>query len=707
MNNKNPKSKIKLNRGTIIFGFFLAAAIVVIQSRRPAVDKPESSKPLPRYVKDDDVIYVNTTPDVRFVGSDACRSCHGDIYDSYLKSEMGRSMAKLDSANIIESYPQKQPVYDSEKNFYYEMVKKDGRFYQREYRLDNKGKLMHERWMEAEYVIGSGNNLRMYFHDENGMLYQLPLTWYVHKKSWDLSPGYRDFGNVRFSRYASAKCISCHNSFMTPRSTANDRYEKPFPLGIGCERCHGPGELHVRQMRGDKLNIPPNARTIVNPRKLSPLRQLDVCRQCHLQGKAWALHGDSNWFDYRPAMLLESHRSVYFPQQTHKEVFEVADSPHRLSLSRCFKESTGALNCITCHNPHYSIKTFTARHYNSVCLSCHSTSNLPGSGKQSPHTAADNCIACHMNRTGTDNTLHGVSNTDHWIRVGANRTVIDWSALRRSSAGDSAINLVPDIDAPDEGRDIRRGMAYLDLYSEHDRRSAYRDSAQFYLNRGSTQIKNNAIAYFYLGKIQFELGEYVQSIMSFERAIALRPNFAEGFFWLGKAHLANQNRNLSIQNYRQALKLKPEEPAYLESLGTALVEVNPDEAVSLLEQAIQLDQQNPLTYYTLGNLYAISFRQPETALAYYQKAVTLDPDLPNGFLNLGNAYTLVGNYKEAITSYEKEFSIRPSSPLAFINLGRVYTLMGKKTEARDAFHKALQIDPTITLARQFLQQLEN
>jgi hypothetical protein len=111
-------------------------------------------------------------------------------------------MTKLDSTNIIEEYPQSVPVYDSVGNFYYEMLQRNGQFYQREYRLDKNGKVEHERVVEAEYVIGSGNNLRMYFHNENGMLYELPLTWYVHEKRWDLSPGYRDFGNLRFSRYA-------------------------------------------------------------------------------------------------------------------------------------------------------------------------------------------------------------------------------------------------------------------------------------------------------------------------------------------------------------------------------------------------------------------------------------------------------------------------------------------------------------------------
>ena len=74
---------------------------------------------------------------------------------------------------------------------------------QREYRLDDNGDVVHERIAEAQYIIGSGKNLRMYFYEDNGMYYQLPLTWFVHENRWDMSPGYREFKNFRFSRFVS------------------------------------------------------------------------------------------------------------------------------------------------------------------------------------------------------------------------------------------------------------------------------------------------------------------------------------------------------------------------------------------------------------------------------------------------------------------------------------------------------------------------
>ncbi len=216
--------------GLVVLGLFVLLAAFVLKTKQSALNVDAVNAVSSAYAQDGDVIYLNTAKNVNYLGSKKCQTCHPVIYESYAKAEMGRSMAKLDDTNIIEDYPQQEAVYDPVKNFYYEMIHRDGRFYQHEYRLDSKGSIMHERWMETEYAMGSGNNLRMYFHNENGMLYQLPLTWYVHRQAWDLSPGYREFGNLRFTRFATAKCISCHNSYMQVSKTANEN-GLPKPSG--------------------------------------------------------------------------------------------------------------------------------------------------------------------------------------------------------------------------------------------------------------------------------------------------------------------------------------------------------------------------------------------------------------------------------------------------------------------------------------------
>ena len=659
------------------------------------------------YVHDGDVVYANAARNVKYVGSRRCAACHQEIFESYSTSEMGRSMSLPDTAGASGEFPLQEVVTDSASNFSYEMVMHDGHLYQREIRQTAGGKIVHDRSMRVDYVIGSGNNLRMFFHDENGMLYELPLTWYVHRKKWDLSPGYRDFGNLRFRRYAEPKCISCHNSYLEESTTANDRYVKPFPLGIGCERCHGPGELHVRQKTGETLPaLPEGARTIVNPRTLTSQRQLDVCRQCHLQGKAWALCGDKRDFDFRPGMLLEEYSSVYSEQANRKETFEVADSPHRLSLSRCFKESGGRLTCITCHDPHRSIRTFSIEHYIGKCLACHPAKTLPVGNTPFRHTAESNCISCHMNRTGLDNTLHGVSNTDHWIRVDANQTVIDWSSLRQPQDKRALTCLVADVDLRDNGSMLRRGLAYLQYYQEQDNRRAYLDSASMYISRGLQLEENSAPGYFSLGLVRMKNQRYDEAIACFQRALALRPAYPQASFGLGEASMAKGGAGTAIGHYKHALQLKPDEPTYLEGLAVALsASGNHVEAIRHLRGAIARDSQSPAPYHELAMIYATRLNRPDSALPCFLEVVRLDPDFPDCYLDLGNTYGLLGDFAHALDAYRHESASHPRSTSVLVNMAHVYALMGRKNEARDAIKRAMKMDPAMALPEGVLKEI--
>ena len=73
-----------------------------------------------------------------------------------------------------------------------------------------------------DYVTGSGNVARTYFTDENGRLFQLPLTWYS-EHGWDFSPGYR-VSNARFDRVMPDRCVACHSSYPNPLPFVEGKY---------------------------------------------------------------------------------------------------------------------------------------------------------------------------------------------------------------------------------------------------------------------------------------------------------------------------------------------------------------------------------------------------------------------------------------------------------------------------------------------------
>ena len=108
--------------------------------------------------------------------------------------------------------------------------------------------LLAEKATTIQYVIGSGGRGHSYLFEEGGCLFQSPISWYSGRHALDLSPGYRD-RNSHFDRPLDANCLFCHANRAEPVEGTVNRYRELIfaGLAIGCERCHGPGELHVKQ----------------------------------------------------------------------------------------------------------------------------------------------------------------------------------------------------------------------------------------------------------------------------------------------------------------------------------------------------------------------------------------------------------------------------------------------------------------------------
>src|SRR5262249_22559194 len=133
--------------------------------------------------------------------------------------------------------------------------------------LDHDGTELASAEKKIAWVIGSGRHSRSYVADDGDGLYQMPVCWYPDKPRWDLCPGY-DTNRQQFGRKIEASCLFCHNARVGLVRGSENRYVEPMPHGIDCERCHGPGELHVARWKHLSDSPPSGDDTIVNPRKL-------------------------------------------------------------------------------------------------------------------------------------------------------------------------------------------------------------------------------------------------------------------------------------------------------------------------------------------------------------------------------------------------------------------------------------------------------
>src|SRR6185436_12404424 len=107
---------------------------------------------------------------------------------------------------------------------------------------------------------------------------------------WDMSRGYDTDSYGGLTREVTEERLFC----LPGRANTGD-------TSIGCERCHGPGERHVKRPSG----------AIVNPAKLSTDLRDGVCEQCHLFGAARVTQPRRSPADYRPGQPLSETVAIY------------------------------------------------------------------------------------------------------------------------------------------------------------------------------------------------------------------------------------------------------------------------------------------------------------------------------------------------------------------------------------------------------------
>jgi hypothetical protein len=303
-----------------------------------------------------------------FVGSQACRTCHTAISDSYARTPMAQSSGR------VESFPAASFTAAGHR-----------------YRISGKQLIFDGGAVSFDYFVGSNSAGRSYIHEQDGYLFELPVTWYAQRKTWDASPGYEKDPEIRLTRPIELTCLLCHSSRVRPVLGTQNRYGDPPFLenGVSCERCHGPGSEHVN----DPLKSP-----MVNPARLDAEGRDSVCSQCHLTGAARIDRPGRRMASFQAGERLADYATV-FAWKPGGGDFKVTSHVEKLAASVCKQESGAALWCGTCHDPHTN-----ADKSQSACLNCHTVA----------HRRQESCVSCHMPKARVADANHAVM-TDHSI----------------------------------------------------------------------------------------------------------------------------------------------------------------------------------------------------------------------------------------------------------------------------------------------------
>ena len=567
--------------------------------------------------------------DAGYVGAEACYACHAAISESYATVGMARTFEPVDAVRPIEDWTVNNRYYHPPSDQHFLMTSRDGRYYQKRYQLDPNGNETNALEIEIHYALGSGYKERDYIARlPGGELVQMPVVWYSDEAEWSIAPGYDHADHDGFSRRINYRCVFCHAAY-PDLEPGQGRYEAQTAFfgadaarGVDCERCHGPGSLHVdgaatgastEEIRG----------SIVNPSRLDRDRQMAVCLQCHLETTSVPLPNSTlklgnGMFSFRPGERLTDYAAYFdFPKGVGRDDdFNIVHQGYQLVRSACFRNSE--MTCVTCHDPHRTPEDPKV-YFKARCLECHENETSCSLDADRRAIANGNdCTACHMPQRRTDDIVHVVM-TDHYIQRFAPPDPLAPIEEQdyRGYSGDLVFYL------PEEDEDLYMGIGLI--------RGPDTQRGVGLLERAiEREPTTTAEPYFYLGVGYGELGRSQQSIENYRRAIEIDPAYAEAHYNLGLLHLKDRR------------------------FGRAL---------ELFEEAIRLQPNGADNHVVAGVAYG-QLDRPESARAAYLKALELDPFNTVALSNLGTMNLQSGNLEGAASYFRRVLGIRPNHALA-------------------------------------------
>jgi hypothetical protein len=234
------------------------------------------------------------------VGSAACQPCHAAQHAQWAASSHATSVRKAD--------------IDDE---------------------DRLSSFMACSDMTVTHVLGDRHQVRFLQERPDvpwgeGRFLALPCSWDVHAKSLEMLHE-SDWRTLPWE----SSCAACH--------VTNQAKDMSFQeLGIGCERCHGPGGAHVAApSRSNILTFRGTARD-----------EVTVCASCHLQDGHSRRTGRKFPDGYLPGGTLLDDFDFDWSVLDNPDPAQAIDVHQKLLIRNVLRDGDASLRCTSCHSLH-------------------------------------------------------------------------------------------------------------------------------------------------------------------------------------------------------------------------------------------------------------------------------------------------------------------------------------------------------------------
>jgi len=221
------------------------------------------------------------------------------------------------------------------------------------------------------------------------------------------------------------------------------------------------------------------------------------------------------------------------------------------------------------------------------------------------------------------------------------------------------------------------------------RRSALRGTQEG--NEGAAELLARAVevdptfalAHHHLGVVHLVLGNRWKAAAQFRAATQVDAAIPEPFKALGDIFMSSPRRlyDQAIEAYQRAITLRPHYADAHVGLGDAKAAKGEHEAaIGHYQKALSLDPLNARVQFALGKIYYSEKGLYYEAVSAYKKAIELDQYFLDARMGLGEIYEEKGLYKDAVAEYKKVIEADSKHTSAHYNLALAY----EKLDPREA-----------------------
>jgi tetratricopeptide (TPR) repeat protein len=209
---------------------------------------------------------------------------------------------------------------------------------------------------------------------------------------------------------------------------------------------------------------------------------------------------------------------------------------------------------------------------------------------------------------------------------------------------------------------VMRGVAY---YMEGDYQNALADLTQ----ANGLEPDNPGVNY-YLGLVNFQIGEYEQSIANFDVTLQITSGTPTDTGILANAYTYRGLSNLGLDKF--------------------------EDAITDLKKAAQIDPNSPLIYVARGSAYA-NLHQYQAAIGDFNRFMEMSPFAADQFIRVNGMNVAISDYPKLVADVSTAnltLQLNPKDAEAYRQRGDARFQLGEFDEALADFNQAIELNPS-------------